>query len=72
MDVSTEHALAFEEAGAKGKMMVSLDWTKYFASIDRGIGFELMRRLMGNSSTGNKFLKCQEKMLASTSYRFKV
>ena len=73
-DVSVEHSLNMQLAVAKGipKAAISLDWAKFFDSLERDVGNELMQEMMTDDSEALLVVEAERKFTEQAQTRFKV
>ena len=73
LEVVYEHMLFMEEQAAEGNpaAAISLDWSKFFDSVQREIGTELVKDMV-NEGTGKKVFEAEERLLAKIKPRYKV
>eukprot|EP00969_Alexandrium_andersonii_P054298 2389992-Alexandrium_andersonii.AAC.1 len=62
MDVFVMHAMQFEASQLEQKHMaaVALDWSKFFDTIDREVGIELLASLMPEGGVAEGYLRAEE------------
>ena len=73
-DVSLEHSLNMQLAVAKGipKAAISLDWAKFFDSLERDVGNELMQEMMTDDSEALLVVEAEWEFTEQAQTRFKV
>jgi len=73
LEVVYEHTLYMEKQTAEGKpaAAISLDWKKFFDSIQRKIGQGLVKK-MTDEGNGKKVFEAEERLLEKIKPRFKV
>ena len=54
------------------KAAVMVDWEKFFDSIGRSVGFELMKALMPSGDPGRRYIEAEERFYAQAKFRFKI
>jgi hypothetical protein len=73
-DVSLEHSLNMQLAVAKGipKTAISLDWSKFFDSLERDVGNELMQEMMTDDSEALLVVEAERVFTEQAQRRFKI
>ena len=73
LEVIYEHALFMESmtAAEEAAVAVSLDWAKFFDSVQREIGQELTKEMM-DEGNGKRLLEAEERLLEKIEPRFKI